>query len=92
MPDSYEYVVWLRDESLPQDDQDYEWPAAFIVVAESSEAAIRWGDRITASYAERTRQPIISSHVTLASKLDHDTSGLPVVQDRADASDAHIGW
>ena len=40
MQAEFEYVVWFQDPSMPPDDEDFEWPAVFVIVADSSEAAL----------------------------------------------------
>ncbi|MEO8290463.1 MAG: hypothetical protein ABI649_05645 [Gaiellaceae bacterium] len=85
MAAAYEYVAWFRDERLPPDDQDYEWPAVFIVVADSAEAALAWGDRLAADYAQALSERFIHSGAELASGiliyLNENGAELPVVFD-----------
>lgn len=42
--DLFEYVVWFRNESLPPDDEDHEWPGVIFIHAPDGEAALAWGD------------------------------------------------
>jgi hypothetical protein len=84
----FEYVVWFRDESLPPDDQDFEWPACFLVEALSDTAAQKWGDHLAGSYATRTAQVFLWSRVDAPS----GSTGLPIVREGELASDSYIGW
>ncbi len=89
MPAEFEYVVWFQDPSMPPDDENFEWPAVFVIVARNSEAALQWGDVLSKSYAARTDQ------VFLSSKVDNDPSfdsRLPRVSHGELATDQQIGW
>ncbi len=46
MPEPFDYVAWLENSELPPDDEDYEWCAHFVVLADSAQAASAWGDKI----------------------------------------------
>lgn len=85
----HEYVVWFRDLSLPPDDEDYEWPAVFVVVADDDQAAKAWGDTLALDYVSRTDQILLRSKIVPDSTLD---AGLPRVDDQERASDIKIGW
>ena len=39
----FEYVVWFQDPSVTRDDEDFEWPALFVVSAVSAGQARYWG-------------------------------------------------
>jgi hypothetical protein len=84
----FDYVAWFRDPALPPEDQDYEWPACFIIDAQSPETAHEWGDRLARSYAPRARQVFRWSRVE-PSKGD---PRLPTVAVGEEASDQKIGW
>lgn len=89
----FAYTVWLRNESLPADDQDYEWPACFVIDASTADAARRWGDRLAERYAATSGERLIGSAVEAV-----DTStlpgldALPVIADGEEAPDEKIGW
>ena len=46
MPQPFDYTAWLENTELPPDDEDHEWCAHFIVLADSAEGAAAWGDKI----------------------------------------------
>jgi hypothetical protein len=97
---AFEYVAWIRDNYLPPDDQDYEWPAVFLIVAANWEEAKAWGDHL----AKRRFPPGDDREEFLWSKcedirslgpggaLTHTASDGPVVQAGQDVSDDYIGW
>lgn len=76
----FEYVVWFRDHGLPAADQDYEWPAVFVVEAATAEEATRWGDTHSRRYAEQRRLEWMGF------------DSLPVIVFGREASDGEIGW
>jgi hypothetical protein len=84
----FEYVVWFRSPALPTEDRDSEWPACFLVEAESPEAAREWGDRLARSRAAR------ASELFLSSRIEPSTGDqrLPTVRAGEEASDQLIGW
>ncbi len=87
------YTVWLRDRSLPPDDQDYEWPACFIVDAVSPSAAHEWGDHLAQQYANTRRLGFVSSRTEAVGETDlMGVEKLPVVLHGQDAADKEIGW
>ena len=90
----FDYVVWFRDTTCDPDDQDYEWPACFLILSRSVDAAKNWGDHLARRYSEARR-----TEVYLWSECrPHDPSlsvalgRLPVVIDGVNASDDEIGW
>jgi hypothetical protein len=94
MKNEYVYVVWFRDFEHEPEDQDYEWPACFVIRAASEEAALQWGDFLSKRHSQQnpTRQ-ILQSHVEVADRAaDPAISSLPIVEFAVDASDEHIGW
>ena len=84
----FQYVAWFRDPALPQDDEDYEWPACFLVDGESSDAARAWGDRLAREYAPRANQLFLWSRVEPPSR----DASQPIVVVGEEASDRKIGW
>jgi len=87
------YTVWFRDPAFPPDDQDYEWPACFVVDAVGAAEARSWGDRLASAYAWRSKQETLSSSTEpLASTDLLGVDPLPVVEYGVWASDEEIGW
>ena len=85
----YEYVAWFQDPSLEKDDEDFEWPAVFVVVAESENDARMWGDTLAKSFSDRTEHVFMRSSV---GAVDASASPLPVVNFGEAALDDEIGW
>ncbi|MCW2643197.1 MAG: hypothetical protein JWP76_5503 [Dactylosporangium sp.] len=87
----YEYVAWFRDPALPADDQDYEWPAVFIVEAPSAKEAKSWGDHLAKGRAVRAGEIYLrSSAEPYAQSPEKDT--LPVVAYGVEVPDEEVGW
>ena len=87
------YCAWFRDAALPADDQDYEWPACFIIEASTGEGALRWGNHLAVAYALRSgTQRFMKGEVQdhFVSKVD--LSSLPIISEECEASDVEIGW
>ncbi len=85
----YLYTAWFRDPRLAADDQDYEWPACFVVEAESADAARAWGDVLAKRRALRRGEVFLSSEAGVA---DASADSLPRVAHGVEVSDGHIGW
>jgi hypothetical protein len=87
------YIVWFRDPNLSPDDQDYEWPACFIIDAPCVDQAASWGDHLASKYARSRGQQMLSSSVelleiaTLPGKEE-----LPEITYGLEATDDEIGW
>lgn len=88
---AFEYVAWFEDPRMPENDEDREWPAVFIVVAPSRDAAHEWGDHLARGRAERAKELFLRSSVEphLCHRDQHD---LPTVTHGSEASDELIGW
>ena len=85
------FTVWFRDSSMTPDEEDYEWPACFEVLAASIELASNWGLHVTHSYLSRKPNLSLLHHST--TERSTGISGeLPVVRYGMDASDSEIGW
>jgi hypothetical protein len=93
MSTRYVYRGWFRDLSTTPDDQDYEWPACFVIVATSAEEALHWGDHLSKSFSKRRGTEVFLwgavEDVTVA---EGDISSLPVVPAGYEATDSDIGW
>jgi hypothetical protein len=85
----YLYTAWFRDTLALPDDEDVEWPACFLVVAENEANAQTWGDHLSTSFSRRRgTEEFLRSSV----EPSEDGGRLPVVKDGEDASDGEIGW
>jgi hypothetical protein len=89
----YVYTVWFRDPSLPEDDQDHEWPACFVIDGDTESSARLWGDRLSLRYAGETGNEMMHSNTESfdASELP-GIDKLPIVPMGHDATDEEIGW
>lgn len=86
----YLYTAWFRDKLALPGDQDFEWPACFVVEAASTDAAQRWGDHLSSSSSARR-----GTEKFLWSNVEHtegDLENLTLVRDGEEATDAEIGW
>jgi len=72
------------------DEEDYEWPACFEVLAVSPELALNWGLHLVHSYLSKKPGLSLLNHSIEQSPL---ASGkLPVVTYGTNAADSEIGW
>ena len=62
------YTAWIRDNRLPDDDQDYEWPLVFIIEGKTFTSAKEWGDLVAKRYALNLREEFVSSIIECADK------------------------
>lgn len=85
------YVAWFRDESLEKDDQDYEWPACFVINSENSKDAVKWGDILSKKYSNKWNQKFIKSYIDEDAK-ESEFEKLPIVEYGEYATDEFIGW
>ena len=89
----FEYAAWFRDSTVTPDDEDYEWPAVFVVTAPSAALATEWGDRLATSFSSRREtEKFLWSSVEVEVANDGPASKLPVVAYGEDATDEFIGW
>ncbi len=89
----YVFTVWLTEPTLPPDDIDYQWPACFLIDAQSETSAKEWGDHLSLQYAMKRGGTVIRSDIEALETstlpgLDH----LPVITEGQDATDEEIGW
>jgi hypothetical protein len=59
----FDYVAWLEDPALPTDDEDHEWCAVFIVLADSASRAKAWGDVLTRVHCSESEDVLLHSSV-----------------------------
>jgi len=89
----YVYTAWFCDNRKSPDDQDFEWPACFIIEAATAEEALSWGDRLARGFSERRETEVyLKSNIEDESVASGDLSALPVVRVGQEASDREIGW
>jgi hypothetical protein len=100
----FEYVAWIEAPSLPIDDQDREWCAVFIVLADSSTKAVTWGDVLTRAYCVAVNEVFLHSsvepHICGEPALNGEAhrcpnyagSPIPALLDGVFAADDFIGW
>ena len=82
------YTAWLRDLSARPDDQGYEFPASFLIDAQTPEDAQAWGDNLAQRRCARGDLHFLWSEAEFTD-LPPD---LPLVRDGEDAPDSQIGW
>jgi hypothetical protein len=83
------YTAWFQDALARPGDEDFEWPACFLVAAASTDAAQRWGDHLSGSFSRRREsEKFLRSSVEIAPA----NTDLPVVADGYEATDGEIGW
>ncbi len=76
MPEVFDYVAWLENTELPADDEDHEWCAVFVVIADSAELAAGWGETITRGFCSESSdlflrssvEPVVSQMTLLAAR------------------------
>lgn len=86
------YTAWFRNLKLDPDDQDYEWPACFVIDAPDEHAAQAWGDYLSRSYAVRRGEAFLRSGIEAYNHSDDSTTSLPVVLLGDESTDEEIGW
>ena len=66
----YLYTVWLRDSELIPTDEDYEFPACFLVEAQTTTQARNWGDLCAKSHCDNSdnEHAFLTSSVELAGR------------------------
>jgi hypothetical protein len=86
----FEYVAWIRANYLPPDDEDYECPMAFLIVAATPDDAKAWGDHLAnRRFGKGGDEEFLRS---TAEKTAYTSDDLLVVRVGEEASDDHIGW
>jgi hypothetical protein len=91
--DKFLYAVWFRDLSLPEDDQDHEWVAVFVIEARDQQAAKAWGDTLSTWRCNSGGQEKLESSIEpLVDPIPPNVGALPVVREGCDESFSQIGW
>lgn len=71
----FEYVAWVRDHSLPVEDEDYEWCDVLRITASSAAEAQECGDALAKdSYPPGTSQEFVRSSVELTDARPHPSA------------------
>lgn len=73
------YTAWVRDNRLPSDDQDFEWPLCFIIEGQTEISAREWGDLVARKYAYDTKEEFVSSTIVPA---DAELSPVEIAAER----------
>ncbi len=89
----FAYSVWFRDTRLPPDDQDYEWPACYVVEATDAQAALNWGDHLARKHESENGEVCLRSDVEADDVCDlPGIDALPVVRDGAPGGYRRVDW
>ena len=87
----YLFTAWFQDSLLPPDDEDFEWPACFIIEAENQNDALLWGRELAEDYCRRrASETLLHCGIDLAEEDEILT--LPLVVFGQSVEDEHIGW
>lgn len=87
----YLYVIWLKDNSLPEDDQDHEYPICIYINAENEKSALEWGDFISNNYLlNATSIEKVRSFIDFT-KYDNNQY-IPEINHGELPTDDKIGW
>lgn len=86
----YLYTAWFQNQDREPIDQDYEWPACFLVSAESEAEARSWGNHLAIQYSSNNSSEVFLKSSAKLTK--EDNIDLPKVRFGIEASEAYIGW
>lgn len=88
------FTALLRDNDLQPEDQDFEFPACFIVEAESKAKALSWGNDITLEHCLSNPKHELINTVVESSKNypAHVLEELPKIEFGFMPSENQIGW
>ena len=84
------YTVWFRDPDALPEDEDYEWPACFILTAPTLDKALEWGNYLAIGFAKKSKNLFLKSGIEKANETK--TKDLPIIKYGYYASDEEIGW
>jgi hypothetical protein len=82
----FEYVAWFRDETLPPEDQDYEWPGIIYIRADTLQVARDWGDHLAQTCLDKFLWSNVEPY------LDVPPVGQAVANDGEELTANEIGW
>ncbi|MDQ1749309.1 MAG: hypothetical protein QOE71_365, partial [Pseudonocardiales bacterium] len=63
MQEPFEYLAWLANNELPPDDEDHEWCAVIIVLADTIDEAQSRGDELIRGFCEDSFDVFLRSSV-----------------------------
>lgn len=86
------YTAWFRDVSLPPEDPDYEWPACFLIEADSIDAAKAWADGLAQDRKHRGEVFLSSDIREVDLPLGDGLQDLPALRLGDPDASARIGW
>lgn len=89
----YLYTAWFRDPYADPEDQDYEWPACFVVTADDKEAALAWGNHLSERRSKGFPAAIfLSSEIEFYNGNKVEGEFVPVVGFGQEVDNEYIGW
>ena len=88
------FTALLRDNDLQPEDEDFEFPACFIVEAGSKAKALSWGNDVTADHClNNPAHELFSTAVESPNNYpSHVLEDLPKVKYGFMPSEEYIGW
>ncbi len=88
------FTALLRDNNLQPEDQDFEFPASFIVEAESKTKALSWGNDVTLEHClnNSTHEPLNTVIESANNYPSHALEKLPKIKCGFMPSEEQIGW
>jgi hypothetical protein len=97
-PTRLAYTAWFRNLLMEPDDQDFEWVAIFVIVANTADAAHAWGDHLAKSCSSRNPDELFLCSDVKAlddpiwSGVTKSWHECPLVHFGHEAADEEIGW
>lgn len=88
------FTVWFRNESLPPDEEDYEWPACFIISAANERKAQEWGGHLANRFSRsHPNERLLRVKVEPIEKYSTESlASVPRIEHGYEATDDEIGW
>ncbi len=88
------FTALIQDDDLDPQDLDYEFPACFIVEAQSTEMALSWGNNLVMVHClnNATHKVINTVVEPIHNYSEHALTSLPKVYYGVPVSDEVIGW
>ena len=91
---NFVFTALLKDNDLQPEDQDFEFPACFIVEAESKAKALSWGNDVTLEHCLRNPAHKLIDTVVESSNnyAAHVLEKLPKIKYGFMPSEEYLGW